>query len=99
MNLDFRSQVLLDTSHRTQHAHYGRFVCAECKYAELFAVQPRALCSHPAAAFHGRTLFAGQPGCADFVPQRGVDVRLGLYAAVVSEAATAAVGGTPSYAA
>jgi hypothetical protein len=49
------------------------FVCAECSYAQLFAVQPRALCVHPEAPFHDKALFAGQVGCSEFVPSSGAD--------------------------
>ena len=84
MNLDFRSEVLLDGAHRFEQAAHRPCVCAECKYAQLFAVQPRALCQHPTAFLAGRVLFAGQPSCADFVALRGVDVRLGAYVAVTA---------------
>ena len=80
MNLDYRSPVLLDAAHRHEQAGHGRYVCAECRYAELLAVQPRAVCVNPAAAFKGRVLFTGQPACADFVPQRGAATRLGSFA-------------------
>ena len=52
------------------------FVCAECRHAQLFAVQPRALCTLAGAPLEGQVLFAGQPGCARVVPRRDADVVL-----------------------
>jgi len=49
------------------------FVCAECAHAQVFAVQPRALCTCEEAPCRGRVLFAGQPGCPQLVPRRGTD--------------------------
>jgi hypothetical protein len=48
------------------------FVCAECRHAQLFAVQPRALCTREGSPLAGRVLFAGQPACPLLVPRRGV---------------------------
>jgi len=52
------------------------FVCAECRHARLFAVQPRALCTLVGAPREGKVLFAGQPGCAQMAPRRDADVML-----------------------
>ena len=82
MNLYFLSDVPLEAAHRFEDAVHPRFVCAECKYAQLFAVQPRVLCRHAGAVHSGHVLFAGQPACADFVPLRGMDGRLGAHAAM-----------------
>ena len=49
------------------------FVCAECRYAQLFAVQPRTLCTRRGAPLQGVVLFAGQPACAQFVPRKSVE--------------------------
>jgi hypothetical protein len=49
------------------------FVCAECAHAQVFAVQPRALCTCEDAPYWDRVLFAGQPGCPRLVPRRGAD--------------------------
>jgi hypothetical protein len=49
------------------------FVCAECRYAQLFAVQPRALCTLDCSYHGGRVLFAGQPACARFAPRQVSD--------------------------
>lgn len=37
--------------------------CEECRYAELFAQQPRARCTCPTSKMKGRVVFAGQPVC------------------------------------
>ena len=49
------------------------FVCAECTYAQRFAVQPRALCTRRGGALEGTVLFAGQPACAQFAPRKSVE--------------------------
>jgi hypothetical protein len=48
-------------------------VCAECRHAQLFAVQPRAVCTRSGAALEGRLVFSGQPACEDLQPRRGDD--------------------------
>jgi hypothetical protein len=53
-------------------------VCAECKYAQLFAVQPRALCTCEGSASAGKVLFAGQPACADMSPREGEELVLSM---------------------
>lgn len=52
------------------------FVCAECHYAQLFAVQPRLLCTLRGAPTEGTVLFAGQPACGDMVLRGGDDAEL-----------------------
>jgi len=49
------------------------FVCAECHYAQLFAVQPRAVCTCRGAALEGCLVFSGQPACDRVRPRRGDD--------------------------
>lgn len=48
----------------------ARFICAECRYAQLFAVQPRALCTCASSDLDGRVLFAGQPACSHLIPRK-----------------------------
>jgi hypothetical protein len=48
------------------------FVCAECRHAQLFAVQPRALCTREGSPLACRVLFAGQPACPLLVLRSGV---------------------------
>ena len=38
-------------------------VCLECRYAELFAVQPRAHCICAESAYARQVVFAGRPAC------------------------------------
>jgi hypothetical protein len=57
---------------RTTHL----LLCAECHYAQLFAVQPRLLCTLHGAPTEGQVLFAGQPGCVHMVPRADSDVEL-----------------------
>ena len=49
------------------------FVCAECRHAQLFAVQPRAVCTRPGAPLEGAVLFAGQPACAQLAPRKSAE--------------------------
>jgi hypothetical protein len=49
------------------------FVCAECRCAQPFAVQPRAVCTRPGAPLEGAVLFAGQPACAQFAPRKSAE--------------------------
>ncbi len=50
--------------------------CAECASAQLYVVQPRALCTEPESAFHGRVVFAGQPACAKMTARGSDDLSL-----------------------
>jgi hypothetical protein len=50
-------------------------VCAECRFAQVFAVQDRAKCTHPTAALAGRVVPAASRPCGDFVADtRGLDL-------------------------
>lgn len=90
MNLDFRSDVLLEASHRFEATCHPWSACSACTYAQLFAVQPRALCVHPTAALKGRVLYAGQPACIDAVLHTD-DLRLSVYLAQAKADLTDAV--------
>ena len=70
---------LIDVERRTTRSG-DLHVCAECKYAQLFAVQPRAVCTRQGSASAGMVVFAGQPACADMAPRRGRDMVLSAYA-------------------
>ncbi len=54
------------------------FICAECRFAQLFAVQPRVLCTCRSSELAGKVLFAGQPACLDIAPRRNAEPRDGL---------------------
>jgi hypothetical protein len=62
------------------------FVCAECRYAQRFAVQPRALCTRRGAPLEGVVLFAGQPACAQIAPRKSVEPVLACCAPVGEQA-------------
>jgi hypothetical protein len=49
----------------------AHLVCAECRHAQLFAVQPRAVCTCSGAALEGCLVFSGRPACDDVEPCRG----------------------------
>lgn len=49
------------------------FVCAECRYARLFAVEPRVLCTRPGGHAEGEVLFAGRPACHEGIPREPDD--------------------------
>ncbi len=51
-------------------------LCADCAYSQVYAIQPRALCTHPVSPNRGLTLSAGQPACADHVGRIGEDLTL-----------------------
>jgi hypothetical protein len=52
----------------------AHLVCAECRYAQLFAVQPRAVCTRRGAALEGCLVYSGRPAC-DYVQARRGDDR------------------------
>jgi hypothetical protein len=65
----------------TRHTRPGsaatpRRVCADCLFAQVFAVQPRALCTHPTADLRGAAVPAARPGCEDLVVRLGPDFAL-----------------------
>jgi|GEM_PF-1725461 len=70
---------LIDVERRSARSGDLR-VCAECKYAQLFAVQPRAVCTYQGSASAGKVLFAGQPACADMSPREGEELVLSMCA-------------------
>jgi hypothetical protein len=49
------------------------FVCAECRHAQLFAVQPRLICKKHGAPLEDAVLFAGQPACPHMALRRSAD--------------------------
>jgi hypothetical protein len=50
--------------------------CADCRYSEIYAEQPRAVCTCEASQFSGRVLFSGQPVCAACVQRSGDELAL-----------------------
>ena len=51
-------------------------VCLECRYAELFAVQPRAHCTCAESAYARQVVFAGRPACEHMAPRQDDDLTL-----------------------
>ena len=51
-------------------------VCLECRYAELFAVQPRAHCICAESAYARQVVFAGRPACEHMAPRQDDDLTL-----------------------
>jgi hypothetical protein len=49
----------------------AHLVCSECRHAQLYAVQPRAVCTCPGAEWEGRLVFSGQPACGHAEPRHG----------------------------
>ena len=65
-----RGRQSADGDPRVARAHV---VCAECRHARLFAVQPRAICTCRGAPLEGSIVFSGQPACAHIQPRQGDD--------------------------
>jgi hypothetical protein len=55
-------------------------VCGDCRYAQLFALQPRAVCTHPWAPERGKVLPANQPACERMTPVTKEPITLHAYA-------------------
>lgn len=93
MNLDFRSpapragaMAFHDRSQRSR-------VCADCKYAQRFTLQPRALCMHDGAPLCGRARPAAQPACAAFAARSPVDLTMTAWILTGAVASAAIVRG------
>jgi hypothetical protein len=90
-----RSGQRATPSDDASHAAAPRFyVCAECEYAQLFAVQPRALCTCHGGPHEGEVLFAGQMGCPNLAPRSGADLLM-AWCAPGPKAAGGRVGRKP----
>jgi hypothetical protein len=50
--------------------------CADCRYSEIYAEQPRALCTRDESPFAGKAVFSGQPVCGACVPRTGNELAL-----------------------
>jgi len=51
----------------------AHMVCGECRYARLYSVQPRAVCTHEHSALRGRVVYSGRPACDEMRSRRGDD--------------------------
>ncbi len=90
MNLDFRSDMILAGAREFEQAHHDGHACGECRFAQMFAVQPRALCTHPGAEYAGRVLPAARPSCRSFSARPADALELAQFLAPVGAPAPVA---------
>lgn len=50
--------------------------CADCRFSEIYAEQPRALCTCADSPFAGKAVFSGQPACDACAPRCGGELAL-----------------------
>ena len=50
--------------------------CADCRFSEIYAEQPRALCTCADSPSAGQALFSGQPACSASLPRSGDELAL-----------------------
>lgn len=50
--------------------------CADCRYSEIYAEQPRVLCTCADSPFTGKAVFSGQPICSAATPRSGDELSL-----------------------
>jgi hypothetical protein len=81
MNLDFRCRTFLDGAEGFERAVRGNHVCADCRYAQIFAAQPGAFCTRPGRESAGTVHCAVQPACEHFVIHPAQDVALSEFEA------------------
>jgi hypothetical protein len=76
MNLDFRSSApragAIAFSDRGRRSR----VCADCRFAQRFALQARAVCTLGSEPLRGRVRPAAQPACAAFAVRDRVDLSM-----------------------
>ncbi len=70
-----RAEAAAGTQVQSGSSHL--FICAECAHAQLYAVQPRALCTGAASPLRGKVVFAGQPACDTLTRREEDDLSLG----------------------
>lgn len=76
MNLDFRSAASLEGALEFSRHAGGPHVCADCRFAQLFALQPRAVCTHADELRSGTVLPVTQHACRGFAPKGHADLTL-----------------------
>ncbi len=74
----------LRTTGPLEDERFGSFrvplcVCSDCRYADRFAIQPRAFCRKPDAPLRGSPLAASQPSCEHFAARTGPDLSLHIH--------------------
>lgn len=50
--------------------------CADCRFAEIYAEQPRAVCTCASSVHAARAVFSGQPVCSHCEPRTGDELVL-----------------------
>jgi len=89
MNLDFRSTASLEGAIEFSRHAGGSHVCADCRFAQLFALQPRTVCTRADGLLSGKVQPAVQPACRSFAPRDHVDLTLSIWAAAARPLITA----------
>ncbi len=74
----------------------AHLVCSECRFAQLYAVQPRAVCTCPGAEREGEVVYSGQPACDRVEPRRG-DERTLTWCSLRSASARLRFGRVPPH--
>ena len=68
-------------------------VCLECRYAELFAVQPRAHCTCAESDYARQVVFADRPACEHMAPRQDDDLTLAWWSPGLKAAPRRAASG------
>ena len=88
MNLDFRSEAALSGARAFAARRQDGRTCAECSFAQLFAVQPGALCTAPGTKCFGKHMSVTQPACRRYAARPADDTALaGFLATFAAEPA------------
>ena len=76
MNLDFRSEKLIQGARSFAAAHQDGHVCGQCRYAQMFAVQPRAACAAGSAANAGQVMSVTRAACRHYAERPARDTAM-----------------------
>jgi hypothetical protein len=76
MNLDFRSETALAGARTYAAGRHDGHTCADCGFAQLFAVQPGALCTAAGSERAGKHLQLAQRACHCYVPRPAQDTTM-----------------------
>ena len=66
MNLDFRSEKALEGARAFAAARHDGHRCGECRFAQVFAVQPRAVCVAGDIESTGKVMTVTRRACRHF---------------------------------
>jgi len=81
MNLDFRCEMALEGARTYEAAHQHGHVCGECRFAQVFAVQPRAACAASGIENAGRVVSVTRPACRHYVARPANDIVMAQFLA------------------